>query len=196
MNILVDVLPSTLQVDGSTYAINTDFRIGIMFEQLMIDKTIQETEKPYLVLNLFFTEEIPPNIDEAIRQVLSFYSREDVTKPSDTTKSEKVDNQVKRIYSFDHDDAYIYSAFLTQYGIDLQDIEELHWWKFKAMFTSLNEDLLFSKIMGYRSVKISNDMTSSDKKYYKKMKKVYALPDERTEEEKEADFHDSLAGIF
>ena len=39
-----------------------------------------------------------------------------------------------------YDDDYIYSAFLSQYNIDLQDIKHLHWWKFKAMFKSLNED--------------------------------------------------------
>ena len=49
--------------------------------------------------------------------------------------------EVQRIYSFEHDDDYIYSAFLTQYHIDLQDIEYLHWWKFKALLRTLSSDL-------------------------------------------------------
>ncbi|WP_165442998.1 Gp15 family bacteriophage protein [Senegalia massiliensis] len=58
----------------------------------------------------------------------------------------KADN----IYSFEHDDEYIYSAFLDQYGIDLKDIKHLHWWKFKSPFKGLKEDNLICKIMRYR----------------------------------------------
>ncbi|WP_242840658.1 Gp15 family bacteriophage protein [Clostridium hydrogeniformans] len=35
---------------------------------------------------------------------------------------------------------------LDQYGADLQNVEYLHWWKFKA----LKEDNEIFKIMGYR----------------------------------------------
>ena len=100
------------------------------------------------------------------------------------------------IYSFEHDAEYIYAAFLDQYGIDLQDIEHLHWWKFRALFKGLKEDTLISKIMGYRSIEITNNMSDSEKKYYRKMKQIYALPDNRTQEEKERAFTNAIASIF
>ena len=34
-----------------------------------------------------------------------------------------------------------------RYHIDLQDIEYLHWWKFKALLRTLSSDLEFSKII-------------------------------------------------
>lgn len=193
------MLPDTLTVDGSIYAINSDFRIGIMFEQLMTDRTLLDHEKALMALNLYYTESIPPNLNEAIEKIKWFYSRGEIGKKEPVKgnkKSKKENKKEESIYSFDYDDEYIYSAFLSQYGIDLQDVTDLHWWKFKALFKSLNDDNLFSKIMGYRAMKISGDMTDNDKKFYKKMKRIYALPDDRTEAEKEADFNDSLSDIF
>ena len=92
--------------------------------------------------------------------------------------------EVQRIYSFEHDDDYIYSAFLTQYHIDLQDIEYLHWWKFKALLRTLSSDLEFSKIMEYRSVDIDATMTKEQRDFYRRKKELYALPLPADEEEK------------
>ena len=94
----------------------------------------------------------------------------------------------KQIYSYEFDDELIYSAFRDQYRINLQTIPYLHWWEFKAMFSGLKEDNLIVKIMGYRAMDLSKIKDKEEKKYYKKLKKLYALPDMRTEEQKEADF--------
>lgn len=192
MNILVDLLPETVEIDGSKYTINTGFRIGILFEELMLDRTLSSEQKVYLAIQLYYNE-VPTNIVKAIEQIQWFYR---CGKDIEVSTTKGSSNKEDRIYSFEYDDDYIYSAFLTQYGIDLQDIKDLHWWKFKAMFKSLNEDNRISKIMGYRAMTITNEMSDNEKKHYKEMKKVYALPDLRTESEKEIDFHESLASVF
>ena len=99
----------------------------------------------------------------------------------------------KQIYSYEFDAEYIYSAFMEQYKIDLNSIPYLHWWKFKALFNSLNEEVLFSKIMSYRAIDLSKIKDKDMKKYYKKMKKLYVLPDLRSEEEKENDFAEAFS---
>ena len=78
---------------------------------------------------------------------------------------------------------YIYSAFMSQYNIDLQDIEYLHWWKFRALFDSLNENNRLSKIIQYRSMDLSKIKDKEQKKFYKNMKKLYKI-DTISEEEK------------
>lgn len=192
MNLLIDLLPTSVEIEGIEYDINTDFRTFMMFELLMQDDSVLDSEKGYMALDLFY-ETIPPNLSLAVEKIQWFYrcGKDEVkTKGTDST------NKTKNIYSFEHDDDYIYSAFLTQYGIDLQDIEDLHWWKFKAMFKSLKEDNKISKIMGYRSMVIDNDMSDEDKKHYREMKQVYALPDLRSEEEKEEDFHNTFSNMI
>ena len=44
---------------------------------------------------------------------------------------------------------------MEQYKIDLNSIKYLHWWKFKALFNNLNENIQFSKIMSYRAMDLS-----------------------------------------
>lgn len=68
----------------------------------------------------------------------------------------------------------------------------MHWWKFKALFHALDENLEFMKIMRYRAVDITK-IPKEQKDFYRKMKQIYALPDNRTEEEKEQDFISSLS---
>ncbi len=195
MNILIDVLPEYVEIDGIEYKINTDFRIGIMFELLIQDNTLTDMEKVEIALNLYYPE-IPHDPIQALEKILWFYrcgKEYDAESPQEGTEGT---TQQQAIYSFEHDAEYIYAAFLDQYGIDLQDIEHLHWWKFKALFKGLKEDNLIVKIMGYRAIKIDDNMTDSEKKFYRRMKRIYALPDNRTQEEKERDFTNAIASLF
>ena len=81
---------------------------------------------------------------------------------------------------------------MQQYKIDLNSIEYMHWWKFKALFEGLTENTQIVKIMGYRAMDLSKIKDKEEKKRYKKLQREYALPDDRTEEEKERDFADAL----
>ena len=195
MNILIDEVPEYVEIDGVEYKINTDFRIGIMFELLIQDNTFTDMEKVEIALNLYYPE-IPHDPIQALEKILWFYrcgKEYDTESPHEGTGGT---TQQQAIYSFEHDAEYIYAAFLDQYGIDLQDIEHLHWWKFRALFKGLKEDNLIVKIMGYRAIKIDDSMTDSEKKFYRRMKKIYALPDNRTQEEKERDFTNAIASLF
>lgn len=196
MNILIDELPESVEIDGIEYKINSDFRISIMFELLMQDNTINDNEKIDVALNLYYPE-IPHDPVQALEKILWFYRCGKEDSASYTQKENTgAFIQQQAIYSFEFDAEYIYAAFLDQYGIDLQDIEHLHWWKFKALFKGLREDNLIVKIMGYRAIKIDDSMNDSEKKFYRRMKKIYALPDNRTQEEKERDFTNAIASFF
>lgn len=180
MNILVDLVPTTVNIDNKEYEINSDFRTSILFELLMQDGTIEEDDKILMALQLYYSD-IPENIKEAIEQMLWFYRcGKDVSSSKGNGKSKGV----TQIYSFEYDDDYIYSAFLDQYGVDLQDIEYLHWWKFKAMFKSLKDDNMIVKIMGYRSMDLSKVKDKEQKAYYRRMQKLYEIPISKDEQNK------------
>lgn len=180
MNILIDILPSTIEIDKKEYEINSDFRASILFELMMQDNDIAEEEKIYRALELYYPN-IPKDTNKAIDKILWFYrSGKDVKEGKGNGSNKKT----QQIYSFDYDDEYIYSAFLDQYSIDLQDIDYLHWWKFKAMFNSLKNDNKIVEIMGYRAMTITNDMQKEQKEFYRKMKKEYDIPINKNEKEK------------
>ena len=190
MNILVDLLPKKVDIDGKYYEINWDFRTSILFEMMMDDVELSDEEKLIMGIELYYPV-IPENLEEAIEKIIWFYScGKETNNESGTVSNSKND----KIYSLEYDDEYIYSAFLSQYGIDLQDIEDLHWWKFKAMFKSLNEENQIVKIMGYRAMDIPNDMPNDQKDFYRKMKKLYELPRSKSEIEKVREIENALLG--
>ena len=192
MNILIDKLPCSVIVDNIDTEIVSDFRTSILFEQLMKDNSVNDDAKIELALNLYFPKQYIINTVDAVNKIIWFYSGgKDIKESSGKSNSSNIN-----IYDFEQDADYIYAAFMDQYKIDLADIDYLHWWKFKSLFYGLNKDIQLSKIMFYRSIELTDDMTKNERKFYRDMKRLYALEDMRSEEEKEQDFNDCLAGMF
>ena len=186
MNILLDPVPTNVEISGSSYEIHTDYRISILFEMLLMDPEISDNQKLYQGLQLYYPV-LPQDLPGAIEKALWFYRCG--KEPEAGTKSARRQDP---IYSYDHDDAYIYAAFLDQYGIDLQDVPYLHWWKFKALFQGLKSDNEIVRIMGYRAMEIPNGASREQKEHYRKMKKLYAIPLPKSEQEKISAIEEAL----
>ena len=180
MNILIDKLPTSVVIDDIEYEINTDFRVGILFSIAMDDNNLSDEEKIETAIRLYY-KVIPHDIEKAIEQILLFYN---CNKESNNTDSSSSSNPTK-VFDYEVDANYIYSAFLTQYHIDLQDINYLHWFKFKALFDSLDDNLMLCKIIKFRSIDISKIKNKEEKEYYKKMKDTYAIKEDVSKEELE-----------
>lgn len=193
-------LPKYVKVSDSQIELNTDYRAWIEYEQLMLDEDMDSVEQIEKIVSTCLKDEVIleslEELEELFEELLWFYSlgKDDVKeKVEKEGKDKEADfNQgAKMVYSFEHDWSYIYSAFMECYNINLFK-ENLHWWEFKSLFESLNDKCKFSKILSYRSMKISSKMSKEEKKFYRQMKKIYALPDERTAEEKETSFARSM----
>lgn len=178
MNILVDLLPIGLEIDGIEYNINTDFRYWINYTLVLQDDTLTEEEKILTILQLVFIDNIPENLQEAFEKIKWFYNCGEEIRASNSKPMR--DKKIDKIFDYEYDANYIYSAFMTQYHIDLQDIN-LHWWKFQALFKALDDNLLFSKIQKYRAIDLKDIKDSKEKAFYKKMKKLYELPRDEIE---------------
>lgn len=189
-NLILNRLP---QYTPSRLKIRTDFRESIKFELLMQDNKLNEEEKVKLALNLYYNLNDITDIKKAVEDIIWFYKGGKKEIENVDKEVKKSNNKEKQIYSYEFDAEYIYSAFMEQYHIDLNSTKYLHWWKFKALFNSLNEDVLFCKIMGYRAINLNKIKDKEMKKHYKKLKEFYKLPDMRSEEEKENDFAEAFS---
>lgn len=194
VNILIDELPQTVIIDNEEYPISTNFRTFILYEMLLSDKSLTDRDKMEEMINLFFPEDRPERITEAvIEAIIDFYR----CGKQETRKQKAVKRTIKnkkKVYSFEYDDAFIYSAFVSAYNIDLNEIDYLHWWKFKALFNGLPSDCEFVKIMGYRSAEPSEIKDNKERSRILKLQALYALPDNLTVEEKAAKFGAILGG--
>lgn len=178
-NLLLDKLPITI----NGLKINTNFRNSILFELLMQDVSLTKEQKIMQAINIYFEDF--DTLNNAIDSMLIFFN-------CGIENTEKEPKNSKAIYSFEHDATHIFSAFLSQYQIDLNSIKYLHWWKFRALFNNLNEDHLFSKIMSYRAMDLSKIKDREQRKYYRELQIKYRLPDNRTRQEKEREFANAL----
>ena len=119
-NILLDRLP---QYTENGLRIRTDFRESIKFELLMQDSKIKKEDKIAYALNLYYYEPNKiKNIQEAIQEIVWFYGGGKKDKEIKINDKEQVQEKTKQIYSYEFDDEYIYSAFMEQYGIDLNKL--------------------------------------------------------------------------
>ncbi|MBQ7067052.1 MAG: hypothetical protein IJN92_09575 [Lachnospiraceae bacterium] len=166
MDLTKKALPNVIEIDGRAYSIYTDFRLWMRFEiEVGKLKKGQKMDVSYL-----FKNEIPDRV--SLENLLTF-SRPYSPLPRSTGGSGEI------VFDYELDADYIYAAFLGQYGIDLMEIEELHWYKFLALFKGLNGSSKLAEIMSYRCYTKTKDVSDQ----YEKLK--YAWRIERVEPEDE-----------
>lgn len=188
MNLLIDGLPDTVEIAGEQVRIETGFRTGILFEELILDEGMDDVEKLRTVLELYYPDYdfAPEVVPEAVNAAMWFYRcGEEITQGNGSGSAEDPS------FSYEYDADYIYAAFLSSYGVDLARAT-LHWWQFRALFRALPEDTQFMKIIGYRSMKIPNNLTKDQKRHYQKMKELYRLPLSAERQKLESDLTEVL----
>lgn len=196
-NILLDSLPETVMVDGKEFYIESDFRAGIIMEKILLSD-MDDKDKILDLIGVFFPDEQPEDLNKAVDAILYMYrcGNDEPSKPRRKQKNGNVELKPKQIYSFEYDAPYIYGAFMSQYRIDLNEIEYLHWWKFQALFKSLNSDNKIVEIMGYRSADLSKIKNKAERDRIARMKNLFALPQNLTTEDKVALAGAAFGGAF
>ena len=174
--------PETITVEGVKYAVETDFRMWISFQSIMTGRAGDE-EKAAQVYALMERLGLPAS-EAALEAMVDFFEGASADRAG-------AGESRTPAFDFERDSAYIYSAFLAAYEIDLTTAR-LHWWKFKSMFHGLSEDQEIVKIMGYRGMKISSKMSREQRRFYEKMQRMYALPIPDSEREKYEAITDAL----
>lgn len=177
-NILIDDLPHTVEINGEDWPIDWGYRALMLCEIDLFQSNKSDEVKMQEVLNIFYKDNVPDDIEAAMNQFLRFFTaKEEKQSEQDSMKASGA-----RAYDFDQDAHMIYAAFRSQYGINLNKIKnkDLHWWEFLALFNSLNDDLLISKVMYWRTVRLK-DVPKSERKFVRRMKKLYAIKGEQTQ---------------
>ena len=156
--------PEVVKILGQEYKINTDFRTWLNILEYFSKKISTKDKLCFLLINSY-CDRLPPNMEAAVSAVIDFMNMGNSEK-----KSEKSEN----IIDFKLDEKLIYAAFYQQYGINLYR-DDLHWWEFMALLSTLNEDTAFMKVIGYRSVDLGKIKDDKQRSFYRKMKRKYSI---------------------
>ena len=65
----------------------------------------------------------------------------------------KEEKNIKEIVmDFEQDEEYIRTSIRTDYGINLNELEYLHWWEYNELIHGLTESCIMSKIIAIRTM--------------------------------------------
>ena len=180
MNVLIDGLPTAVQIDGQEYELNTDYRVGLQIMTAFEDPDLTGFEKQAVMLQLLYPV-VPPDARRAVVLAVKFLNCGQESK----TGSEGEEPDATRYYSWSQDARYIMSAIEQTYHVDLS-AANLHWWRFSYMFLDLHEDCFFSRLIYLRKQKAKGKLTKEEKEWYYSMREVVALPEIYTSEDQAA----------
>lgn len=188
---MIDGLPEQVEIAGQMVPISSDFRTGILFEEVLQDSGLDDLEKLQTALRMYFPGVVFDYdvLDEALGKLVWFYRCG--ADPAETTGETSGAADEDPPFSYEHDADYIYSAFMQAYGLDLAR-HPLHWWQFRALFRSLPEDTQLVKIIGYRTMKIPAKISKEQRQHYEYLKRVYALPQSADRQQLESDLNKLL----
>ena len=166
MDLAKIIMPSTIEVLGISYPVQTGHPYWFRFMQLLREPGTTTASFDYI-----YREEIPDDKNEAFKALMDFCWEQKVL-PRSTGDESGI-----RLVDYDIDADLIWAAVLQVYGIDLKD-KEVHWHKVRAMLAALPGSRL-EEVMGYRCYK------GKDPKLLK-LRRQWALPEPLDEKEKEA----------
>lgn len=176
-NFLLDALPE----DYEGFLIRTDYRVGIQISQALEDDELIPQERLAVAFALLYGNGTPP-AETAYEGLQWFLSGGNPAPQESNGESSNDEDNGLRFFSFDYDAARLYSGFRKAYGIEL-DRERMHWFRFLILLGDLG-DCAFTQVVHYRTADLSK-LDKNTRKAYAKMRRLYALPQPESEEERE-----------
>ena len=167
MNIILDGLPKAVKIDGAAVRINTDFRVCLKILRAFEDERLTDSEKITVLVTLLYPE-IPENTALVISQGLKFLN---MGKEPAMERA-----KLPQIFSFEKDAQYIFTAFQSSFSIDLSQIEYLHWWAFRSLFSDLGESF-FNTLIGLRTRRNKGKLTKEEKEFVREHSELIELED-------------------
>ena len=171
MNPLYEKFPDYVEVRGKRCRIVTDFREWIKLVELLDDEGVPGRKKAELLLQWYI--DCPEDTEEAIYKLGEFLAGNVLypePKKTDSSKSES-----EPVFSYTEDAGCIFAAFLEYYGIDLERVRYMHWWKFLILFEGLPEQAEIKQRMMYRKADLNSIKDKDERKRVKEIKKRVAL---------------------
>lgn len=182
INALYEPFPETVTAGGIEYPIVTDFREWIKFSDMLDDKEISSEEKIFLLADWLLN---PPDLitNELINAVFDFYKAESLSFNRDYDDDEVSEKQIVNppVFDWKIDAKYVIGDFLRYYGIDLLS-ENMHWWKFRCLFSALPDDSQCQKRIAYRSTDINLIKNDSERRRIMRIKQAVSIPFEYDED--------------
>lgn len=182
MNFFYEAFPDTVNIRGEEVSIITDFREYIRLLDMLKCNELNAYQKR-AILGDYFLDEITVD-DDAIDALTEFVVMDLDSKGKDSDEDDLDENNSeqsgskKNLFSYEIDYPFILSGFLRDYGIDLNTVDYLHWWKFRMLFDGLSEDTEIKQRIMYRGIDLLDIKDKGERKRIAKIQRRIQLPAE------------------
>lgn len=175
MNLFYQDFPESIVVDDRKIPIITDFREYVKLIDMLNDDEPSPAEKYQFIMQYF--KEKPTDFIEALDQLVDFVMMADMQEEHEDGEEDEDTGRTKPLYSFKIDYPYIFSAFLSEYKINLRTIPYMHWWEFKMLFDGLPEKTEIKQRIMYRSIDTGAIKDKDERKRIEKIQRAIRLPE-------------------
>ncbi len=173
-----DLLPKTVDVCGREYPIRSDYRVILDICRVLDDTDYSQYDKALAVLVAFYPDisDIPQaHYKEALEWCMWFIRCGD----------EEPDGKTPRLIDWDQDIRYIVSPINRVAGMEVRDVEYMHWWTFIGYFSEIG-DCLFAQIVNVRQkLATGKTLNKDEREFYRKNRKLVDLKQRYTTQESE-----------
>jgi hypothetical protein len=189
--------PEYVRIGEKKYKINTDFRIAIECQEIATDENIGDLERALAIIYKLYGDEgmaDSENYEKLLELAQKYLS---CGKEVENKTNEEPD------MDFVQDMDYIEASFMSDYNIDLSNIE-MHWWKFFNLIGGLSNSELgnccvLNRIRNLRNYDTSQIKDSKERQKIEEAKRQVALKKKQKplskEQEDSIERFNKLAGI-
>lgn len=171
-------LPTSLDIAGTTYQIDSDFRAVLNALLAYDDPDLTDAEKMELLLDNIFLDfrQIPPqDIAEAYKVAIGFIDA-----------GQESGGNTKRSMDWEQDAALIFPAVNRVAGCEVRSLPYLHWWTFIGYFMEIR-DSVFSSVLSLRQKRNrGKKLEKHEEEFWKENKRICELKKRESEEDRAA----------
>lgn len=166
-------LPASVNIGGREYAIRTDYRAILDIMLALNDPELTDDDRAAVSLGIFYRDELPDDLQEAINKCFWFISGGD-ERPSDKPAPKLVD--------WEKDFRWIASPINKMLGHDIRGVE-MHWWTFLGYYYEIG-DCTFAQIVKIRNAKkTGRKLDKADREWARKNAELVNIETKYTEAE-------------
>lgn len=139
-------LPQTLNVNGTEYRINTDYRNILCIISAYADDELEDKEKVYVCLRRMYGDDF--------YKIPSSDYQEAITVANDFIEcGERDDRKHPKVVNWEKDEQLIFPAINKVAGTEIRALPYLHWWTFLGYFQNIDAEGTWGFILTLRHKK-------------------------------------------
>lgn len=158
-------------LDGKKVKINTDYRVALKCLKAINDDDLNDIERTIAVVCLLFGTEVDVvDYGEAIKKANIFLC---------CGKKNLSNENTEIVMDFEQDDEYIRTSIRTDYGINLNEVDYMHWWEYNELIHGLTEKSILNRVINIRQMDETDYKDSKIRSKIRKAKKSVELKNVR-----------------